>query len=619
MKKMTSQGFAMPAILILISLVAITTYGVLSIAGTSVNQSYTNSYNYTTETAANAGINYAKTQLDDSYCLGYSGTKETDLVKNDNYRLSFQVEVLNDDQTNFSKTVKSTSRFYLPANSANPKYISTKTKTIYSALSSRCKEPGFYGPLVWLDASDSKTVVKNSDITTIESATEFDKTKSFGNVIEERADNGATSPNSWSNSFVSLHNCLPASFDHKTCSRESTKRTNVGLIFQNISVPKNATVANATIKLQCSKVPMSEGKVTHKIRGFYESTNNLSPAPFSNNASNQLKFKLENNELLTQASASYSENSCQPDGILNIDVKDIVQEIINNTNWTTAPNNSIGIVISYQDGNGSRNINKSDNTLTVSYSSGALQESGDNEAIASWIDKSGNGNTAKNAVSSAPLVKGSINGKKTLEFNNSVMSIDLKQTLENKNNMTVFAVIKPSFASSTKDGRIVSATKKSAEPENPNPSIIPLYRNEDKTGFSAQFSSSLSEGLTYDCLGCGDVPNILATVFNQSGSKNIKSSLFVNNKLEDFKTQTQASNQKLAYNVDVFSLGGILNNENPGAGDLYFNGQYAEIIIYDKALNCRQINTINNYLREKWDISKDVYQDSCEETVFTLN
>lgn len=610
----------MPVIILLLSLMAITAYSVLSIAGTSIDQSFSNGYKSTTDSAAKSGINYAKIQINDSYCGNYQGTEETNIVNNDNYRLSFKVEVTSASNDGLSKTVKSSSYLYLPANASRPKFTKSETKTIYSASNDKCKNPNFYSPLVWLDASDSSTLLKpGASLKTLSSSTSYgnagDTTR---DTLEERQDNGATSPDSFKNTSLDLHTCSSASFDNYICNNKTTKHVNVGLIFQNINIPKNASIASATLELKCSNNQSSEGLLSHRIKGFYQSSSDYNPSLFNGTAASQLKNVLDSNELHTNSSTELSENSCNPNGKLVFNVKDIVQEIVNGGGWNPTEENkaSLGLAISYLSGFGSRSIYKSGNTLTISYSTNPLSTANNGETVGAWVDKSGNSNNGELVYGNAPTFGSStLNNKPSLEFNNSVLGVKLSRHLDNAKEMTVFAVIKPNFGSSSTSGRIISGIKDSAENDDTNArSIIPLFRNTDKNGFATQYAAGSAFSLTNECQDCSGA-SILTSLFAKAKNQSIRASLAINNQVVASNSSLKPVGSPYTYSIDRLYIGGSRTGLLPGNGASYFNGNYSELIVYDKALSCRQINSVNNYLREKWNISNTVYPEGCVEDI----
>ena len=624
MKKINQLGFAMPVIILLLSLMAITAYSILSIVSTTIDQSFSNGYQATAESAARAGINYSKIQFNDAYCDNFSGTEETNLVNNDNYRLSFKIDVLSTSADGLSKTIRSTSKLYLPANASRPKITKTFGAVIFNASTDKCKNPNFYRPLVWLDASDNTSLLKPGvPIKTLVSSTNYGNlSDTTRDTIEERQDNGAISSDSSKSTTLSLHNCNPANFDNDTCNKNATKRLSVGLVFRNLSVPKNSTIASATLELQCSNNQSIDGPLTHKIRGFYQTTEDANPELFKLSTNNQLKNKLDDNSLHTNASVDHAENSCDPSGKISINVKDVVQEIINNSGWNPNDDNkaSLGLIISYVSGFGSRAVSKSGNKLSISYSTNAVSNAVNGEAVGDWIDKSGNGNNAELAYGSAPNVGANLlNSKQALDFNNSILAVNLSSELQNKKEMTVFAVIKPNFASSSANGRIVSAIKDSAEnDETSNQSIVPLLRLADKTGFASQYAPGAAFGLSHECADCANSVSLLTSLFAKAKDKSTQSSLYINNQVVASNQGFKPSATPYTFNLSKFYIGGTRLGSLPGSGTSYFNGAYSEVIIYDKALTCRQINSINNYLRDKWSISNTVYPDTCSEDVATF-
>lgn len=624
MKRLNYQGFAMPVIILLLSLMAITAYSVLSIAGTSIDQSFSNGYKATTDSAAKAGVNYAKIQFNDSYCDSYSGTEETNLVNNDNYRLSFKVEVLGANADGLSKTIKSTGYLYLPANASRPKITKTETRVIYNASPDKCKGPNFYSPLVWLDASDNSTLLKPGvQIKTISSSTDYGKIADTSrDSLEERQDNGAISSDSFKSTTLSMHNCKPSNFNNDVCSHKATKQLNIGFVFQNINIPKNTSITGATLELKCFNKQSQDGPLTSKVVGFYQAPSDSHPSLFNQTNNNQLKNVINTNGLRTNANATHLTNSCGPNGTISINVKDVIQEIVNSNGWNPNSDNkaTIGLAVSYVNGYGSREINKSGNKLNISYSTAPAQNSADNEDVGSWLDKSGNGNNASLAYGNSPKLNAdSLNSKPALDFNNSIFAIDLTSALENKKEMTAFAVIKPNFGSSTNNGRIISALKNTADNDDTSAqSIIPLFRNSDKTGYSTQYSPGSANGLNYQCTDCSNTANILTSLFAKSSNQAMKSSLSINNQVVASNSGFKPSGSPYTFSVDKFYVGGSRLGALPGSGSNYFNGNYSEIIIYDTALTCRQINSINNYLRNKWSISSTIYPDNCNEEVTTF-
>ena len=66
------------------------------------------------------------------------------------------------------------------------------------------------------------------------------------------------------------------------------------------------------------------------------------------------------------------------------------------------------------------------------------------------------------------------------------------------------------------------------------------------------------------------------------------------------------------FSIDQFYYGGRRNGSiNGGTGTDYFNGDFAEIVIYDHALECREIEQLEDYFRGKWNLSAAQYTSTC--------
>lgn len=619
MRRFNQQGFAMPVIILLISLMAVTAYSVLSQAGTSVGQSYNNAYKNLSREAANAGLNYAQEQFDNTICDSYNGTTEQTLALTSNYRTSFKTEVLESSSDGLSKTIKSTGYLYSPASATQPKKSVIKKTIIYNSYTDKCKNPNYYAPLLWLDASDSNSLIKPG--AAVERVT---ATTKYGNAsdttrdsLEERQDNGSQTNDSWSSEYLELHSCNPAEYSNSVCTSQSTKRQNVGLIFTGVKIPKNSDVLNANLILNCSN-GSTAGPVTTSVSGLYKNANEANPELFAKNNSNQLK-----NALRTSTHSDKSTNRCSPDGQIKIDVTGVVQEIINNNDWNPNDSNDsrLGLILNYVNGNGSRQIYKNGNTLNVTFASSAAKASA-NDPIGYWLDKSGNLNNAESVYGTSPVLEANqIGGKNTVKFNNGAMVSSLLNELSARQELTTFVVLKPNFGASADNGRIVTGlNKNAAEDDTIGQSILPLLRNGDKNGFASQYSGSASAYRTgFECESCDNTASIATSSFNKYSGNNILATLYLNNQKITSQNNIKPAGNPYTFSIDQLYVGGSRSGSLPGTGKDYFNGNYAEIIVYDKALSCRQILSIQNYLREKWSISGNNYQDTCNEQINRLN
>ncbi len=625
-RQLNQRGFALPVVIMLMALMAMTAYTVLSQSSNNLTLTYHQSYSQMARVASKAAIDYAQEQFDNSLCGAYTGTSETNLVTNTKYRLTFKSDVLSTSADGLTKLIQGTGSVYLPKNSVTARYVFRIQSEIINTFAT-CKTPDNYGPTVWLDASDLNTLKKTGTSTVAATPT-----TSYGNIgdstrdtLEERADNGSQTLASWQSNDFEMHVCDTSEFSNSICTSNATKYQNIGLIYSNVNIPKNSTITSATITLACATPSGTSGSVTHNIYGIYKSASNPHPDLFTQSGNNQLKTPLATASLHTTTFDQLSENNCPPGNNTTYTVTDVVQELVNNSNWdpTGASNGGrLGFAIQYGGGAGTRHFYKNSNQLSISYSVATVNPALNADPVGVWVDKSGNGNDAKLAYGNAPTRQDNqINGKTILRFNNGTLLSSLSKTLSNKREMTVFAVVKPNYTTSSADGRLVSGTSSTAVSDvTSGNSIIPLLRNSSSNGISSQYSGIAPAYRTnYACSTCANVANIFASRYVAADATKVNSFLYANGMLQTENDGYSPSGSPYTYSIDQLYFGGTRLGAFPGgAGTSYFNGDYAEIIVYDHALSCSETVSIQEYLRSKWGISGSRYTNSCPADVPTL-
>lgn len=614
------RGFAMPTVIFLMVIMAFVAYAALLQANNGLNLAYKQMYIQMARTASKAAVDYAQEQFDNTTCGNYTGTAEQTLVTNNRYKVTFKVDIVSTSADGYEKTVKGTGSVYLPKNATTARYVFDIRSEIVRTYAV-CKTPDNYNPTLWLDASNTGSLYKAgaSSTTTATGTADFgsanDTTRS---TVEERADNGSQTTASWQSNDLSMHTCDSAEFSSSICNSNSTKYLYDGIVFSNVSVPQNATISSATIDYDCSSGGKS-GKLDHRIYGIYKSSTNLHPDLFSSTGSNQVKTPLTTSGLHTSTYVSQQTNNCPPGNGNTMDVTDIVQEIVNNSNWdpnTGGARMGFGL---YRTGNsGSRNFSKDNIKLIVSYTSagGATPSTANNDTIAEWHDLSGNGNHAIATYGNNPTrVDNQINGKTILRFNNGAMLSALTTALSGKREMTVFAVMKANYGTSSTDGRVVSGMTSSASNDTSGTnSIIPLLRNGSSSGFSSVYAS-LSSNYRTDFLcssSCSSNPYSYTSVFTNQDSNHTTATLKGNGSPGTTKTGISPSgNNTYTYGINQFYIAGTRSGAMPGSGTNYFNGDYGELIVYDHALTCPQIEAIEEYLRAKWNTVSNQVTTTC--------
>lgn len=614
------QGFAMPMVIMLIVIMSFVAYAALLQANNALNLAYKQTYIQMARVASKGAIDYAQEQFDNSICGNYSGSAEQDLVNNSRYRVTYKAEVLSTSADGLEKTIKGTGSVYLPRLSTTAKYVFDIRSEIVRTYAA-CKTPDNFGPTLWLDGSDLTTLFKAGAV----SSTTVTPTTTFGNAsdtsretYEERADNGSQTSGSWQSTDLEMHTCDSTEFSSSVCSNNSTKYLYAGIVFQNVNVPKNANITSAIVNYDCGAGGTS-GPLNHQIFGIYKTATNLHPDLFSSTGSNQLRTPMTTSSLHTTASASLSTNNCPPGNGNTMDVTNVVQEIVNNPNWD--PNTGggrLGLGMQRTSGNGARKFSKNNIRLVITYSAtgGPTPTTANNDAIAEWHDKSGNGNHAISTYGNVPSrVDNQINGKTIVRFNNGSMLSSLTSALAGKREMTVFAVLKANYGTSSTDGRVISGMTNTTSDDTVGTStIIPLLRNGSNSGFSSIYASNVAGNRTdFICSPtCISQPYIYASVFTNQDANHTTATLKGEGAPGTEKTGISPSGASTyVYGINQLYVGGRRTGTAPGSGTNYFNGDYAELIVYDHALTCRQVESIEEYLRAKWNTTASAFSTTC--------
>lgn len=612
------NGFFMPAVIVLMGLMAIIAYAALMQANNSLNLAYKQTYVTMARVASKGAIDYAQEQFDKSGCGNYTGTTETDLVNNSRYRVTFKVEVINTSTDGYEKSIKGTGSVYLPRLSATAQYVFDIRSEIVRTYAT-CKTPDNFAPLVWLDASNVATLKKVGTATTTASPT-----TSYGNAgdstrdtLEERADNGTQTTAAWQSNDFEMSTCDSTEFSSSVCSTNSTKYVNIGLIYSSVNVPKGSTITSASITLNCTTPSGTSGSLSNRIYGIYKSSTNLHPDLFTQTGTNQLKTPLATASQRTSTYADVSSNNCPPGNNTVFDITNVVQEIVNNSNWDpTTGGGRMGFAIQRTAGSGSRHFLKNSNQLSISYSATTVSQANNSESIGEWSDLSGNNNHARYAYGTAPVrVDNQINGKTVVRFNNGTLASTLLNALNAKRELTVLAVVKTNYSTSASDGRLISGMSTTGTNDTAaGNSIVPLLRYATNSGFSSMYyTNSATYRNNYTCgANCASTPYLFTTLFQINDTNKIDSTLKGAGTPVATKTDLSPTGSPYTYSIDQFYYGGRRSGSiSGGAGTDYLNGDYAELIIYDHALQCREIEQIEEYLRNKWNLSASQYASTC--------
>lgn len=630
--KAAQDGFALPTVIIMTLVLSLVAYAVLVQANNNLTTTYKQTYIQIARTASKAAIEYAQEQFDSSTCGEYTGSPEQELISTGRYRVTMTADVLETSSDGYEKIVQGTGSVYLPKTSDTAKYVfDIKSEVVRTyAL---CKSPDNFGPLIWLDASDTETLKKTSTATTTTSS----QTGGFlldlffpNDTVEEKASNGTQGLFSWLSNDLEMHTCDQAEFTIFGCYGSLSNRDVYnGLVFEDIDVPQNSEITSATLQFRGATPSGTGGPVTHRVYGLHESASNPHLDLFEPFGTNQVKSRIENSGLRTTAFFDHSSNNFPPGNVVNFDVTDIVQELVNDANWNPGSNDGrVGFGMERVDGNGSRKACKGNSglgfcsgrgpELTVTYgASSAVSQAENGEGVDEWQDKSGNGNHARSTYGNTPTREDNqINSLTTVRFNNGAMLSSLTEPIEDEREFTVIAVVKPNFSTSASDGRFVTGMTSTESSDNvEGGSIVPLLRNSSTSGFSSIYAGTSSSNRTdYTCgVSCADTPFVISSVFRAEEGDTILAKLKGNGEIGTEKPGISPSTASPPYvfGIDQVYFGGRRSGALPGNGGSYFNGDYAEIVVYDKALTCREIEALEEYFRDKWNVYASPAETTC--------
>lgn len=626
--RLNISGYALPMVLILVTILTIVAYATLLQANNGLNLAYKQTYIGVARMASKAAIDYAQEEFDNSVCGNYTGTTERDLIVNDRYRATIKSDVESTSPDGYEKVIKGTGSIYLPKQSATAKYVFDIRSEIVRTYAT-CKTPDNFAPTIWLDASDTSTLKEVGSTSTNLTPS---PTTSFGNssdstrdTLEERADNGTQTAGAWQSNDFEMHTCDTTEFSNAICTSNSTKYVYIGMVYSNVSVPKNSVITNASITLACTTPSGQSGQLNSNIYGIYKSATNPHADLFSSSGSNQLRTPMTTPSLRTSTAASVSSNNCPPGNNTVFNVTNVVQEMVNNANWNPASNGGrMGFGFVRTSGSGSRHMLKAGNQLNISYSSTTVSQADNLDSIGIWQDKSGNNNHAIYAHGTAPTRQDNqINSKTVVRFNNGSLLSALSSALTNKRELTVFAVNKVNYGTSSSSGRMISGMNSANSNDTTSErSTIPLRRDGSNSGFSQIYAGSTVNNTHLCGSTCASTPYLYSSIFGINQANNTITAVLKGNGSPVSTANNispSTSTPPYRFTIDQFYIGGRRNGAMPGSGQDYLNGDYGEIVVYDKALTCRQIEALEEYFRAKWNINTSTYPTTCPaETIPTL-
>ncbi len=568
------QGFVLPFILVMLVLISSVGLGLVLQSGLSFSNTIRFSYNQIAHVASKAAIDYAEEQYE--LDASYDGTAEQNLVETSKYRSTIEVEILQ-DQGASAKRIRAFGRVYIPQDSADNADFTREIQATIIRNGEVAGNPADYEPVLWLDAQQQNSLFS---ITIPPNTLNVDSLYGAANkdIVEER---GSDANGSNPGKIDYGGNDLEISWNGSARGHQ-----HIGLRFRNVNIPKNTQIDNAYIQFKTSSTQQT-GSVQLLTKGIASDNPPQWNGNFAVSGANK-----------TTAQSIWTPPNWNDVGVAGaderVDVTAIVQEIINRSGWSA--NNAMAFAVSWIQGSGIRTAEKG-NTGTGpqlhiqwgSASGGGLAVN-DGDAIGRWLDKSGNNNTA-NAVygGDGSLQTNEINGLNAVRVPRTTVFLSSLTSLLNNNGITAFMVMKPSTANTDGDGRFLAGMRDSQSNDYNTPDGIIMMARNGTTSTMAQYYNN-TYGETLD----NAVDN------NWSVFSSRISSLYEERLLKNGVDNHSQQIGSVNYHINQIYFGG---RRSGSSSTQLSEMDIAEIVVYDKALVCSQIQQVENYLGFRYNIS----------------
>lgn len=557
-------------------------------------------YKQIAQTAARGALDYGKEQFDGD--ASYTGTPETEMFENNTYKVTFELSVDNTVVTTDSRTkvVKGIGRVYLPKNSATARYsVTLNGEVIRSQIVAN--NPQDFSPLAWYDASCNASTSPDADC-------QVDK------VLKNGSANAAGNPTGFREEHTAAatsSGCSSPAQDDGSISLTRAVECNsgqqlVGVSFNlNGQLPKGVTITDAYIQMTSAAHDASQIKMN--IYGVAQEN----PSPFSYSGSTTIGSLPRTASFKAWDTGPWPQVNQSGTNQRTSQLKDIVQELINQPGWD--PNKGLNFIFEYVSGPGRRlaSTQTASMTLNVSYSGDIPAINGDQVSI--WKDRSGNGfhmvasSTGKPTLQNSSSNTQPLTSKPMVNFStSSIMRADLPNNGRKSNAYTAFSVMRVKGGTNTSgDGSLVSMYGSGTGSKR----FSPFWRHPTTshswdlaTGINSD-SLCLAEGVTERksaCLSGNIATNPVWSIWASREALTEHDILFRRSGT-NFSGQTEyvLSNALVLNTPYTITLGGGkvsgFSLSQPKS-----DFEVAEIILYDHALSCPQVESIEQYLSDKW-------------------
>lgn len=571
----SQAGFAMPMILTFIILLGLVGTAIIQNATQTNGSAVLHSQVQMAHIASKAAIDYAEEQYELN--SAYNGTAEQDLFVNDFYRATIEVIILYNQGSN-AKRVQGVGRIYIPETSSTARVIRDIKSTIIRngevIQTAGQVDPATYNPVLWLDANEPNTLYSSTATSNSQTINAL-AGSSNADVAEERGSDATSNAGSISTGDSDLE----MSYDGSSRGHQV-----VGVRFRGVNTPKDAMVQNAYIQFTADETKQA-GVVQLTVEGIAQDN----PTSWSGNYAVSSKPK-------TTASTAWSPanwNSIPSSGANErVDVTAIAQELVNRAGWSAG--NAMAFSVSWVTGSGVRTAESGTSSgaprLFVQWQSGAdTPATADGAAVNNWYDKSGNSRNAVLAFGNSPTLRvNQINGLNAVRFAADGVLASVFSNFSD-NQLMVFMVMQPRDSSST-DARFLSLMNSSQNNDsNTSNGLIPFMRNGSSNTIRQYYNGNQGRSIASAIDGNWAVYSSHMSSTNQE-------------RLLKNSTPDNAGNSfgTVSYNINQIYIGG---RRSSSSGANYANMDVAEIIVYDRAFSCFEIQGIENYLEAKYGLS----------------
>ena len=568
------QGFVLITALAFLFIISTVGIALTQASIQTVNLSTRHSYTQISHIASKAAIDYAKEQFE--LDASYDGTAEMDLLVNSRYRVTIEVDVLYNEGPS-AKRVQAFGRVYIPEISNNADYVrDIKASIIRNGEIIGTVDPSDYNPVLWLDANEPNSLYKAAVANTqyIEGL--------WGTVdkdLVEEAGSNATSGNRgklfFSNDDIEL------SYDGNSRGHQW-----VGLRYRGINAPKNANINQAYIQFEADETKQS-GALQIRVQAVAQDNPGTWNGDYAVSGSSK-----------TTASVTWTPPNWNVVGASGanerVDVTPIVQELVNRSGWT--PGNAMAFTFAYVSGSGIRTAEMGNGVDTapqfyINWGDPAANATANGDVVDRWDDKSLNNNDALFAYGTRPVLQtNAINGLQAIRFSaDGALRSALSSTMTGTG-YTAFMVMLPRTNSQT-DARFLSMmnTSSTTDASGAN-SMSPFYKDGSTTNVRQRYNATAGRQAAS---GINGTWSMFSSRVSGSQVERLLRNATPDNYNEDISN--------VNYSVNEIFVGGTRNGGS--GGYRYADMDVAEVVVYNTALTCSQIQALEDYFSQRYSIA----------------